>query len=164
MIEVAAHTAPPTACDVFVLGGAQLLDRWFDTDEGQRHAGAGLLDLTTAPGPGPGIGEVTASCTEPGLDVLTGFENHRGLTTLAPELAPPGGVTSGTGNGDGTDGVLTDTVVGTYLHGPVLTRKPRPRRLHPAPGHRRPGLPPLDLPDQQPARRWHLATAGRHRH
>jgi lipid II isoglutaminyl synthase (glutamine-hydrolysing) len=33
-------------------------------------------------------------------------------------------VTTGVGNGDGTDGAVDGRVVATYLHGPVLARNP----------------------------------------
>ena len=65
------------------------------------------------------------------------------------------------GNGppvDGTlDGVLTTTVIGTYLHGPVLARNPdlADELLHRATGRR---LTPLDVPGQDAARRLHLSA------
>ncbi len=48
------------------------------------------------------------------------------------------------GNGDGTDGVVSGHLVGTYLHGPVLARNPAlaDRLLEWAVGE----LPPLDMP------------------
>ena len=33
-------------------------------------------------------------------------------------------VSSGVGNGDGTEGAITGRVIGTYLHGPCLVRNP----------------------------------------
>jgi CobQ-like glutamine amidotransferase family enzyme len=32
---------------------------------------------------------------------------------------------AGTGNGDGTEGVVQGRVIGTYLHGPALARNPQ---------------------------------------
>jgi CobQ-like glutamine amidotransferase family enzyme len=71
------------------------------------------------------IGEVVVDTGRPELGLLSGFENHAGITTLAPGAEPLGSVCSGSGNGDGRDGAFQDRrLVGTYLHGPVLARNP----------------------------------------
>jgi CobQ-like glutamine amidotransferase family enzyme len=51
--------------------------------------------------------------------------------------------------------VLTERIVGTYLHGPVLARNPAlaDHILHKATGE---SLPPLELPDQVALRRTYL--------
>ncbi len=56
--------------------------------------------------------------------MLAGFENHGGRTHLGPGEQPLGRVLSGHGNNgrDGQEGVLHGTVVGTYLHGPLLPK------------------------------------------
>jgi hypothetical protein len=56
--------------------------------------------------------------------------------------------------------VLTGTVVGTYLHGPVLARNPylADLLLHRAAGVE---LAPLEIPDEEAARRLHLSAAPR---
>jgi len=56
--------------------------------------------------------------------VLTGFENHRGRTSLGPTAHPLGRVVHGHGNNgeDGTEGAWAGTVLGTYLHGPLETQ------------------------------------------
>jgi CobQ-like glutamine amidotransferase family enzyme len=109
------------------------------------------------------VGEVVAECTDRDIPTLTGFENHRGLTHLGADVTPLGRVLSGTGNGDGTDGVLTANVVGTYLHGPVLARNPTLADLilRRVTGR---ALPALEVPDEEAARRLHLGEgAGRRR-
>ena len=54
---------------------------------------------------------------------LVGYENHaRGYRTYAAR--PMGETLSGTGNGDGTEGVRHGSVFGTHLHGPILARNP----------------------------------------
>jgi CobQ-like glutamine amidotransferase family enzyme len=68
-------------------------------------------------------------------------------------------VLRGTGNGDGTDGVLTRTVVGTYLHGPVLARNPAVADLLLARALGGAELPPLQVQDEEAARRLHLGGA-----
>ena len=62
---------------------------------------------------------------EPGeRRVLAGFENHGGRTHLGPGAKPLGRVLKGHGNNgkDGYEGVLAGTVIGTYLHGPLLPK------------------------------------------
>ncbi len=110
-----------------VCAGFQILGHSFAVADGRDVAGVGLLDVTTAKGSGRrAVGEVLA---EPGsvlagVPVLTGFENHGGLTTRGTHAAPLAHLTVGVGNGDGTDGAIGGKVVGTYLHGPVLARNP----------------------------------------
>ncbi|MGH3999670.1 MAG: glutamine amidotransferase, partial [Pseudonocardiaceae bacterium] len=102
-------------------------------------------------------------CAVPGVGPLTGFENHRGITTLGVGVSPLGRVVTGTGNGtrDGmrrrTEGVLTDRVVGTYLHGPVLARNPAlaDHILHKVTGR---FMPPIELPDQIALRHTYLRS------
>lgn len=106
---------------------------------GREVAGLGLVDATSVPGAGPrAVGELlaqpepgpstgsspSAGSAAQGLPVLSGYENHAGVTRLGPGVPPLGRVLSGVGNGDGTEGVLWRGVVGTYLHGPVLARNP----------------------------------------
>jgi CobQ-like glutamine amidotransferase family enzyme len=86
---------------------------------------AGLLDIRSGRGERRGVGEVTAD-VDPALGVerLTGFENHQGVTRRGPDVKPLATVLTGVGNGDGTEGACYGRVVGTYLHGPVLVRNP----------------------------------------
>jgi len=109
-----------------VCAGFQVVGRSFPGADGDLHEGVGILDVETVKGTGPrAVGEVVA---EPegiaGLPVLSGFENHGGLTALRDGTAALGRVTAGVGNGDGGEGAVSGRVVGTYLHGPVLARNP----------------------------------------
>lgn len=151
-------TALHTAQVVAVCAGLQILGRWMETADGQREAGAGLVDVTTVRGRDRAVGEAVVAGRPAGLGLLTGFENHRGRTRLGPDVAPLGRVVRGTGNGDGTEGVLTPTLVGTYLHGPVLARNPALADLVLS---RATGLdlPALHVDDEQAARRAHLPPA-----
>jgi CobQ-like glutamine amidotransferase family enzyme len=111
-----------------VCAGYQLLGREFLGPDGSPHAGLGLLDCTTARGPGARrVGELVVEADR-ALDLppLTGYENHAGVTTLGTTARPLGRVVVGHGNdaGQGTEGVVHQRVVGTYLHGPVLARNP----------------------------------------
>ena len=147
-----------------VCAGLQVLGRWMQDAGGRRHSGVEILDLTTEPGRQRAVGEVVSSCALPGVGTLTGFENHRGVTTLGPGTRPLATVLRGTGNGtrEHGDGVLTPAVVGTYLHGPVLARNPAlaDEVLHLVTGQ---ALPPLDLPDQEAVRQTRLGRRRRRR-
>ena len=62
--------------------------------------------------------------------ILAGFENHGGRTRLGPGAQPLGRVLRGHGNDgrsgyEGVRGGARGTVVGTYLHGPLL-----PKNVH----------------------------------
>ncbi|HEV7211933.1 MAG TPA: glutamine amidotransferase [Blastococcus sp.] len=142
-----------SATTLAVCAGLQVLGRWMEDAQGHRFAGVGLLDLTTVRGHRRAVGEIVTWCSLPGVGALTGFENHRGATTLGPSAAPLGSVLRGTGNGGAGrgEGVRTDRIVGTYLHGPVLARNPA---LADALLARVTGgpLPPLELPDQAAVR------------
>ena len=62
---------------------------------------------------------------EPGeRRVLAGFENHGGRTHLGPAERPLGRVLRGHGNTGASDfeGVRRGSVIGTYLHGPLLPK------------------------------------------
>jgi lipid II isoglutaminyl synthase (glutamine-hydrolysing) len=145
-------------CASFQLLGTTMADR-----AGHTHPAAGIIDAATAPGPRRAVGEVIATGTVPGVGQLTGFENHLGHTTLGPDLTPLGHLQRGTGNGTphhggAADGVVTPTLVGTYLHGPVLARNPAlaDHLLTLATGL---DLTPLELPDQDAVRRTYLHPA-----
>ncbi|GAC1361963.1 MAG: hypothetical protein NVSMB32_01750 [Actinomycetota bacterium] len=71
------------------------------------------------------IGEVVLDPQHPPLGLLSGFENHAGITTLGQGVRPLGRVVAGSGNGDGRDGAYVEgRILATYLHGPVLARNP----------------------------------------
>lgn len=132
-------------------GGFQLLGRSFAAPDGSRVAGLGLLDVETVAGTEPARGEVLGRLRDlpgdlsrqpspaPGgadgpvdvdqatsdLRVITGFEDHAGVTHLGPAADPLAMISVGVGNcGDGTEGAVTGSTLGTNLHGPVLARNP----------------------------------------
>jgi hypothetical protein len=146
-----------------VCAGLQVLGQWIEDGHGRRQPGLGILDVTTSPGQRRAVGEVLTRCVLPGVGLLTGFENHRGMTHLGPDAAPLAVVMHGVGNGspDRSEGALTPTVVGTYLHGPVLARNPvlADHLLQGVIGR---DLPALELPDQEDVRDMHLALATHH--
>jgi CobQ-like glutamine amidotransferase family enzyme len=107
-----------------VCGGYQLLGASYKTVDGD-VPGLGLLDAWTQAGSDRFIGNVAARAhVGDGNGMLVGFENHAGRTYLGPRAQPLGRVTNGRGNNgaDGTEGAVQGTIIGTYLHGPVLAR------------------------------------------
>jgi len=127
----ALHAAAARGAVVLaVCGGFQLLGDHYELGA-ERIEGIGLVDLHTVRAAGGArtrlVGNVAIEVALPGLDgprVLAGFENHGGRTHLGPGAQPLGRVLAGHGNtGDsGFEGVLAATVVGTYLHGPLLPK------------------------------------------
>lgn len=133
----ALHAAAERGAVVFgVCGGYQLLGHGYALD-GETLPGVGLVDLETVREDGPRlIGNVAIELDGFGVPgpggadgprVLAGFENHAGRTRLGPGAGPLGRVLRGHGNDgrSGHEGVLggpANTVVGTYLHGPLLPK------------------------------------------
>jgi CobQ-like glutamine amidotransferase family enzyme len=109
-----------------VCGGYQLLGHSYQLQH-ETLPGVGLVDLETVRSDGPRlIGNVAIEVElAPGeRRVLAGFENHAGRTVLARGTAPLGRVLRGHGNNgsDGHEGVRAGSVIGTYLHGPLLPK------------------------------------------
>ena len=109
-----------------VCGGYQLLGQSYQLGE-ETLPGVGLVDLRTVRGEGDRlIGNAAIELElEPGeRRVLAGFENHGGRTHLGANASPLGRVLRGHGNNgdDGLEGVRERTVIGTYLHGPLLPK------------------------------------------
>jgi CobQ-like glutamine amidotransferase family enzyme len=123
----ALHAAAARSAVVLgVCGGYQLLGHSYQLGE-KTLPGVGLVDLHTVRGEGPRlVGNVAIEVElAPGeRRVLAGFENHGGRTVLGPSARPLGRVLRGHGNNgrDGGEGVRRGTVIGTYLHGPLLPK------------------------------------------
>ena len=114
-----------------ICGGYQLLGQYYQTADGNRIPGLGILDLRTVAGPKRLIGNVVVNLAEmpflsTKLSTLVGFENHSGKTFLGEGLQSLGKVLHGNGNNgeDGEEGVRYKNVFGTYLHGPLLPKNP----------------------------------------
>jgi CobQ-like glutamine amidotransferase family enzyme len=109
-----------------VCGGYQLLGHSYQLGD-ETLPGVGLVDATTVREDGPRlVGNVAIEVElRPGeRRVLAGFENHGGRTYLGPETGALGRVLKGHGNNDrdGYEGVRERSVIGTYLHGPLLPK------------------------------------------
>jgi hypothetical protein len=111
-----------------VCGGYQLLGHSYEL--GDEHIpGLGLVDLRTVRAEGGErlIGNVAIEVDLDGDGagrVLAGFENHGGRTALGAGEQPLGRVVKGHGNDgrSGVEGVRRGSVIGTYLHGPLLPK------------------------------------------
>jgi CobQ-like glutamine amidotransferase family enzyme len=121
----ALHAAAARGAVLFgVCGGFQLLGHGYELGD-ERLPGIGLVDLETVRAEGPRlIGNVAIEL--PDGKVLAGFENHGGRTRLG-DATPLGRVLRGHGNDgasgyEGVHGGAHGTVVGTYLHGPLLPK------------------------------------------
>ena len=120
-----------------VCGGYQLLGHSYVLGE-EEIPGVGLVDLRTVREEGPRlIGNVAIELPPPLDDrdaaasraagehrILAGFENHGGRTHLGPDEQPLGRVLRGHGNDGrtGREGIRRGSVIGTYLHGPLLPK------------------------------------------
>jgi CobQ-like glutamine amidotransferase family enzyme len=122
----ALHAAAERGAVVLgVCGGYQLLGHSYEMGA-EELPGVGLVDLHTIREDGPRlIGNVAIEMpTDEGPRVLAGFENHGGRTYLGPDEQALGRVLKGHGNtgSSGFEGVRRGTVIGTYLHGPLLPK------------------------------------------
>src|SRR5215212_11786993 len=127
--RAALHAAAERGAVVFaVCGGLQLLGHGYEMAD-ERLPGVGLVDLDTRRGAGPRLlGNIAIALDLPGGPArLAGFENHAGRTYLGAGTEPLGRVLRGRGNNgsDRTEGVRGGrhgTVIGTYMHGPLLPK------------------------------------------
>lgn len=173
-------TLADRAVTLAVCAGLQLLGRSTTDLAGLAHEGLGILDLTTRPASQRLVGESVSRCTLPGVGLLTGFHNHRGVSILGPGATPlartdrwpanrPGHGEDRGAAGAGEEGALTPSaparpgglvpgVVATYLHGPVLARNPAlaDHLLARAVGRALPELDPGLLRDLPALRRTYL--------
>ena len=112
-----------------VCGGYQLLGHYYQTADGERFDGIGLIDVTTQAGKKRFIGDVVVQTSIEGLEPssLVGFENHSGRTFLGPDTRPLGKVLMGKGNNgsDRTEGCVQGGIIGSYLHGSLLPKNPQ---------------------------------------
>ena len=146
-----------------ICGGYQIIgDEWLLGSE--EVPGLSLVDVTTKRAEGGShnrlVGNIVLESSLVQMPVV-GFENHAGRTFLGEGLAPFGNVigSNGSGNNDSdhADGVLYKNLIGSYLHGPLLSKNPQvadvliqralERRARKA-GAQSPALPLADLDDR----------------
>ena len=111
-----------------VCGGYQLLGHYYQTADGERFDGIGMLDVKTEAGKKRFIGDVVVQTDLEDVtpSTLVGFENHSGRTFLGPDARPLGKVLEGRGNNgsDKTEGAVQGNIIGTYMHGSLLPKNP----------------------------------------
>jgi CobQ-like glutamine amidotransferase family enzyme len=122
------HAVANGAGILAVCGGYQLLGHYYQTADGDRFPGIGMIDVRTEAGKKRFIGDVVVETDIATLEpkTLVGFENHSGRTFLGPKAKPLGQVKLGHGNNgsDKMEGLVQGNVVGTYMHGSLLPKNP----------------------------------------
>ncbi len=111
---------------LFICGAYQFLGHYYQPAEGKKIPGLGLLDLYTKhPGESKprAIGDLIVRWQK---TLLVGFENHGGRTYLGRKVKPFAQVLFGQGNNgeDQTEGAVYKNVIGSYMHGPLLSKNP----------------------------------------
>jgi len=112
-----------------ICGGYQMLGRSWVLD-GERVEGVGVFDAETRREKNMRnrlVGDFALE-TPFSKTPIIGFENHAGRTFLDAGARPFGRVVSKCGHGNNdrsrTDGVLRRNAIGTYAHGPLLSKNP----------------------------------------
>jgi len=133
--ELIANNMPA----LFVCGAPQLMGHYYEPAEGKQIEGLGIFDMITRhPGPKQDrlIGNIIAEIQTNNIPNLyslvtnhfiVGFENHGGRTHLGKTAKPFAKVIKGYGNNgeDGTEGIIYNNAIGSYLHGPLLPKNPQ---------------------------------------
>ena len=106
-------------------GGYELLGKTYETVDGQKLEGLGILDVETKCGQKRLVGNCAFNCEELNT-IVVGFENHAGHVTLGEGVKPLGKILSGGGNNgtDGTEGARYRNVFASYAHGSLLPKNP----------------------------------------
>ncbi|GAB3849670.1 type 1 glutamine amidotransferase [Nesterenkonia populi] len=109
---------------LMICGLYQLFGHYFETRDGVRISGIGLLDVTTYGTDRRLIGNIVTESEEFGR--IIGYENHSGQTWLGDGVSPLATVTTGEGNNDQDpyEGARRRNVIGSYLHGSLLPKNP----------------------------------------
>lgn len=161
-----------------ICGGYQILGREWLLGE-DAVPGLGILDITTKRADGGShnrlVGNIALESPLASMPVI-GYENHAGRTFLGKGCAPFGRIADNNGKGnnddDGADGALYRNVVGTYLHGPLLSKNPEVadwliaralERRATKEGDPSPALAPLDDAEERAANEAMRAKLGLHR-
>ncbi|WP_241157112.1 MurT ligase domain-containing protein [Adlercreutzia sp. ZJ304] len=129
MRDQLTHFAQAGGPILAICGGYQILGNTWLSSEGE-VPGLGVLNIET---------RRAGTSTDRLIDNIVldsplakhpvvGYENHASCTYLAPDMQPFGRVISRTGHGNNSescaDGAIANSVVGTYLHGALLSKNP----------------------------------------
>lgn len=110
---------------LMICGLYQLFGHFFQTADGTKIYGIGLLDIKTYGKSERLIGNIVTKSDD--FDDVVGYENHSGQTFLGPHATPLAQVILGAGNNteDATEGARYRNVIGSYLHGSLLPKNPQ---------------------------------------
>lgn len=105
-----------------ICGGYQFLGDYYQTKNGEKIKGMGILPFYTIAGNTRLMTNLLVESEHFGQ--VAGFENHGGRTYH--EFPTLGKVINGYGNNEesGEEGLLYHNLIGTYLHGPILPKNP----------------------------------------
>jgi CobQ-like glutamine amidotransferase family enzyme len=109
-----------------ICGTYQLCGKYFQTSDNTHIEGISIFDAITIGKSERLIGNVVAKSAKFGH--LVGYENHSGQTYLQNATTPLSEtVELGVGNSSEApgEGAIYKNAIGTYLHGPVLSKNPR---------------------------------------
>lgn len=126
---------------LYVCGSYQLLGHYYKSADESMLPGIGIFDLYTQhfglKKPrciGNTVARLSQSITADPVfksvnklcDTIVGFENHGGRTYLSASSTPFGTIIKGHGNNseDQSEGLHFKNSIGTYFHGPILSRNP----------------------------------------
>ncbi len=126
---------------LFICGAYQLMGHYYRSADSSELKGLGLFDIYTQHFGNHKkrcVGNTVCNLNESILDdsvfkavnktgdTLVGFENHGGRTYLNEGTKPLARVLSGHGNNseDRTEGLHFKNSIGTYFHGPLLSKNP----------------------------------------
>jgi CobQ-like glutamine amidotransferase family enzyme len=126
---------------LFICGSYQLMGNYYKSSDGSVLEGLGIFDFYTQHfghqkprSVGNIVCELTKGITsdstfknlDPFSNYIVGFENHGGQTFLSERLEPLAKVLVGYGNNreDDTEGVHYKNALGSYFHGPLLSKNP----------------------------------------
>ncbi|MGG5254777.1 type 1 glutamine amidotransferase [Neobacillus sp. SM06] len=106
-----------------ICGGYQFLGEYYEMKNGEKLKGMGILPFYTKSGEDRFMSNLLVDSKPFGH--IIGFENHGGKTYHG--LPTLGKVINGYGNNgqSGEEGLHYNNLIGTYLHGPVLSKNPK---------------------------------------
>lgn len=165
--SLAARVREGRAAVLAVDAGLDALARTCIGPDGRPMPGLGLLDVEVRPGRGVFATVVTSPNPRLGLPPLLGWISTDVTTRRSPQVAPLARFAGKTRHRDPDDGAVTDRIVATRLHGPVLAINPELADLvlASAPGVDAGGWRQLPEPEAERARAQRIAeTRTRRRH
>lgn len=110
---------------LMICGLYQLFGDYFETQDGERLEGIGILGAYTVGQNVRLIGNLVEHSSDFGE--IVGYENHSGRTMLQDGTQPLGTVDAeqcGNNGQDHTEGARKYNVIGTYMHGSLLPKNP----------------------------------------